>query len=104
MLHELNHWAGAEKRCNRNLSGRFGDSAYAAEELIAELGAAFLCADLGISAEPRADHASYIATWIQVLKNDPRAIFRASALAEKSAGYLHGLQDEDGAELLAIAA
>lgn len=94
LLHELTHWTSAESRCHRRLGVRFGDDAYAAEELVAELGAAFLCADLGVSAEPRADHASYIAGWIKVLKADNRAIFRAAALAEKAAGYLHGLQPD----------
>lgn len=63
-----------------------------AEELVAELGAAFLCADLSVSAEPRDDHASYIASWIRVLRNDNRAVFRAAALAEKAATFLQGLQ------------
>ena len=59
-LHELTHWAGIESRCNRQFGKRFGDDAYAIEELVAELGAAFLCADLGISDAPRADHAQYL--------------------------------------------
>jgi antirestriction protein ArdC len=106
LLHELTHWTGPEKRCNRVMGKRFGDNAYAAEELVAELGAAFLCADLGLSPEPRADHASYIASWIKVLKDDNRAIFRAAALAERAAGFLHGLQDTgdidaDGADAMA---
>jgi antirestriction protein ArdC len=98
LLHELTHWTAPEKRCDRTLGKRFGDAAYAAEELVAELGAAFLCADLGVSAEPRADHASYIASWIKVLKSDNRAIFRAAALAERAVGYLHGLQDAGEAD------
>jgi antirestriction protein ArdC len=56
------------------------------------LGAAFLCADLVITPEPRADHASYIASWLEVLKNDKRAIFTAAAHAQRAADYLHGLQ------------
>jgi len=99
-LHELTHWSGHASRCARDLSGRFGNDAYAAEELVAELGAAFLCADLAISAEPRGDHASYIASWIKVLRNDNRAVFRAAALAEKATGFLHGCQPDR----LAIAA
>ena len=98
LLHELTHWTGHASRCARDLSGRFGNEAYAAEELVAELGAAFLCADLAISAEPREDHASYIASWIKVLRNDNRAIFRAAALAEKAAGFLHGCQPDRLAE------
>ena len=87
-FHELAHWTGAESRLDRS-KGKFGDSAYAFEELVAELSAAYLCADLGISVEPREDHAAYIGHWIKCLKADPRAIFKAAALAEKAAGYLH---------------
>lgn len=92
LLHELTHWTSAEARCNRTLGRRFGDDAYAAEELVAELGAAYLCADLALSNEPRPDHASYLAEWIRVLKADNRAIFTAAALAEKAAEFLHGAQ------------
>ena len=109
LLHELTHWTSAPNRCARELGKRFGDDAYAAEELVAELGAAFLCADLAITNEPRADHASYLASWIRVLKADNRAIFRAASLAEKACGFMHGLQPategaegaDDGAEPLA---
>ena len=69
-FHELVHWTGHESRCARDLSGRFGSAAYAMEELVAELGAAFLSAELGISSEPRNDHASYISSWLNVLKRD----------------------------------
>ncbi|HEV8502959.1 MAG TPA: zincin-like metallopeptidase domain-containing protein [Casimicrobiaceae bacterium] len=94
LLHELTHWTSAPARCDRVLGRRFGDHAYAAEELVAELGAAFLCADLGVTVgEPRADHASYVASWIKVLKSDNRAVFRAAALAERAATYLHELAD-----------
>jgi len=86
--HELTHWAGAEKRLNRLMRARFGDEAYAMEELVAELGAAFLCADLGITHTPRADHASYIAHWLKVLKDDKRAIFTAAAKASEAVAYL----------------
>ena len=92
LLHEMVHWTGVESRCNRELGKRFGDNAYAAEELVAELGAAFLCADLAISSEPREDHASYLASWLETMKADNRAIFRAAALAEKAAGFMHALQ------------
>jgi antirestriction protein ArdC len=110
LLHELTHWTSHETRCPRPLGARFGDDAYAAEELVAELGAAFLCADLGVTNEPRADHASYIASWIRVLKADNRAIFRAASLAEKAATFMHGkqpaseAQDEAEAEPEAMAA
>ena len=64
------------------------------EELVAELGATFLCADLGIEPEPREDHAAYIASWLKVLKDDKRAIFSAASMASKSVEYLHGLQPQ----------
>ena len=64
------------------------------EELVAELGAAFLCADLGITPEVRQDHADYIGTWLKVLKDDKKAIFTAASLASRAATYLHGLQVE----------
>jgi antirestriction protein ArdC len=92
LLHELVHFTGVEARCNRTLGKRFGDMEYAAEELVAEMGAAFLCADLAISAEPRADHADYLAGWIKILKADNRAIFTAAAAAEKAATWLHAQQ------------
>lgn len=77
---------------------KFGDAGYAREELVAELGAAFLCADLGITLEDREDHAAYIGSWLKVLKDDKRAIFTAAAHAQRAADFLHGLQpviDED---------
>lgn len=98
LLHELAHWTSAPTRCNRELGKRFGDNAYAAEELVAELAAAFLCADLGVSAEPRADHASYLASWIGVLKADNRAIFKAASLAEAAAKFLHAAQPAEAGE------
>jgi antirestriction protein ArdC len=95
LLHELTHWTSGPARCDRVLGKRFGDAAYAAEELVAELGAAFLCADLRVTTgEPREDHASYIASWIKLLKDDNRAVFRAAALAERAATYLHDLADK----------
>jgi antirestriction protein ArdC len=92
VLHELTHWTGHPQRLDRDLSTRFGDNAYAMEELVAELGAAFLCADLEITNSPRADHAAYIGNWITVLGSDPRAIFFASARAGAAVDYLTGLQ------------
>ena len=85
--HECGHSTGHEDRLNRQFGKRFGTSAYAFEELVAELTAAFLCADFGISqpAEPRADHASYLAHWLKVLKGDKRAIVTAASQAEKAA-------------------
>ena len=92
LLHELSHWSGHKSRLDRDLSGRFGNEAYAAEELIAELSAAFLCARYSITGELR--HSSYIASWLRVLKNDNKAIFKAAALAQKSADYLAGFAGE----------
>lgn len=86
-LHELTHWTSHESRCDRDLSkGRFGNSEYAFEELVAELGAAFLCNDLGVSG--KLQHAEYIGSWLKVLKNDNTAIFKAAALAQKASDYL----------------
>jgi antirestriction protein ArdC len=90
--HELIHWTGHGDRVGREFGKRFGDTAYAREELVAELGAAFLCADLGITPEPREDHAAYLAHWLGILKEDKRAIFSAARHAQKAVDYLHGLQ------------
>ena len=95
LLHELTHWTRHASRLDREFGRkRWGDAGYAAEELVAELGSAFLCADLGITAEPRDDHSSYLASWLDVLKNDNRAIFTASAHAQRAADFLHGLQQQ----------
>lgn len=95
LLHELTHWTRHETRLNREFGRkRWGDAGYAAEELVAEMGAAFLCADLGITAEPRDDHASYLACWLEILKNDNHAIFTAAAHAQRAADFLHGLQPQ----------
>jgi antirestriction protein ArdC len=95
LCHELVHWSGAKHRLDRDLAGRFGSESYAAEELIAELGAAFLCGDLGITPEPRADHAQYIANWLQLLKTDKKAVFAAASKASEAANWL--LAQESGA-------
>lgn len=92
LLHELIHWTGNEKRCNRDIAGRFGKAAYAREELIAELGSAFLCAELGITKLPRPDHSSYIKSWIKVLREDVTAIFSAASKATTAVCYLSSLQ------------
>ena len=91
LLHELTHWSGHKTRLNRELSERFGSDAYAMEEMIAELGAAFLCGDLGISAEQRPDHAAYIDNWLRILKSDRKAIFTAASAANKAAEFLANL-------------
>jgi len=91
--HESIHWTKHEQRLNRSFdSKRFGDDGYAMEELTAELGAAFLCADLGITPEMMPEHASYLDAWLKVLKADKRAIFTAASHASKAAEYLHSLQ------------
>jgi antirestriction protein ArdC len=86
--HETGHWTSHATRCNRELGKRFGDNAYAVEELIAELTAAFTCAHLGLSSEPRADHSQYIASWLKVLKADKRAIFTAASKAQQAADFM----------------
>jgi antirestriction protein ArdC len=92
LAHETIHWTRHEKRLDRSFGReRWGDEGYATEELVAELGAAYLGADLGIAAEPREDHASYIDNWLKVLRNDKRAIFTAASHAEKAVDYLHTL-------------
>jgi antirestriction protein ArdC len=91
--HELTHWTGAKPRLSRDLSGRFGSEAYAMEELVAELGAAFTLAHLGLAATPRDDHACYIASWLSVLRGDSRAIVTAAGRAQSAADYLVALAD-----------
>ena len=85
-LHELVHWTGAASRLNREKGNKFGSEAYAFEELIAELGSAFLMADLGITGEVQ--HESYIASWLTSLKGDKRYIFKAAAAASKAHRWL----------------
>ena len=88
LFHELTHWSGAKPRLNRELGKRFGDHAYAMEELVAELGSALLCGSLSITPQPRADHAGYIAHWLDVMKADKRAIFSAAAKANEAVTFL----------------
>lgn len=97
LCHELVHWSGAKSRLDRDLANRFGSEAYAVEELIAELGAAFLCADLGITPEPRADHACYIRNWLEVLKSDKKAVFSAASKASEAASWLIAHEKAAGA-------
>ncbi|CDX12101.1 conserved hypothetical protein [Mesorhizobium plurifarium] len=101
LSHELTHWTSAPHRVNRDLSRYAKDcSERAREELIAELGSCFLCADLGIAPElePRPDHASYLGSWLKVLGCDKRAIFSAAAHAQRAVAFLHGLQPEAAEE------
>jgi antirestriction protein ArdC len=90
LVHELVHWSGAKHRLDRDMSGRFGNEAYAAEEPVAEIGAAFLCAELQITQDMRPDHAAYLANWLRILKNDNRAIFAAAARASEATTFLRG--------------
>ena len=89
LSHEATHYSGAKHRLDRDLSGRFGSESYAMEELIAELGAALLCAELGLPTDPRKDHAPYISSWLKVLKNDKRAIFTAAAKAQEAVDWMN---------------
>lgn len=86
--HEHGHWTGHKSRLDRDLVNRFGSEAYAFEELVAELTAAFVGARLGIEPTVREDHASYVKNWIKVLKNDKKAIFTAGSLAQKATDFL----------------
>ena len=96
-FHELGHWTGHASRLDRDLSGRFGSGKYAREELIAEMASAFLCAALGIV--PTVRHADYLGSWLAVLREDNRAIFRAASQASKAADFLLAFrQDETAGE------
>ena len=89
LAHECTHWTKHPTRLDRQFGRkRWGDEGYAMEELVAELGSAFLCAELDLTPETREDHASYIANWLQVLKNDTRAIFTAASHAQRAADFL----------------
>ncbi|WP_082524098.1 ArdC family protein [Methylobacterium sp. Leaf399] len=97
LAHELVHWTGAPHRLARDLTGRFGRRAYAAEELVAELGAAFVLADLGLARTPHPDHAAYLASWLPLLKADPRALATAATAGSRAADYLAALQPQNDA-------
>lgn len=86
-LHELTHWSGHPSRLDRVKGNKFGDESYAFEELVAELGASFLCSDCSI--DGKLQHENYIASWIRVLKSDKKAIFNASSQARKSCEFLN---------------
>jgi antirestriction protein ArdC len=85
-FHEIGHWTGAKHRLDRTFGGRFGDHAYAMEELVAEMSAAFTCASLGIV--PTVRHADYLASWVAVLKSDKRAVVQAASKASKASDYI----------------
>jgi antirestriction protein ArdC len=86
--HEATHATGAEHRLNRDLKPRFAEESYAMEELVAELGAAFLCSTLGLSNEPRKEHAAYLSSWLRVLRQDKRAVFTAASQAQKAIDWM----------------
>lgn len=88
LAHEATHWTGHASRLARDFPGRFGSAAYAGEELVAELGAAFTCASLGFSIEPRLDHARYVAHWLDILKSDTRAVLTAASKAQQAADWM----------------
>ena len=93
LAHELTHWTKHRTRLDRDMGRvKWGDAGYAREELVAELGAAFLCADLGVTPDVRDDHAAYIAIWLKVLKEDKRLIFSAASHAQRAVEFLHALQ------------
>ena len=105
LAHELTHWTKHDRRLARDMGRvRHGDEGYAKEELVAELGSAFLAADIGIVPEVRKDHAAYIQSWLQALKDDKRLIFAAAAHAQRAVDYLHGLQPKQIEEMERAAA
>jgi antirestriction protein ArdC len=98
LAHEMTHWTKHPSRLARVLGRKqWGDEGYAEEELVAELGAAFLCADLELATEPRQENASYIVNWLDVLKNDTRFIFKAAADAQHAADYLRAFSGTEAA-------
>jgi len=99
LAHKCVHWTKHDKRLARDMGRvKWGDEGYAREQLVAELGAAFLCADLDITPEVRADQAAYIQSWLEVLRNDKRFVFSAASQAQRAADYLHGLQPRQAAD------
>jgi len=100
LAHEATHWTAHASRCDRQLGKRFGDEAYAMEELVAELGSAYTMATLKLELTPRTDHAAYINSWLKVLKADKQAIFTAASKAQQAADYLIQ-QSERAAEVAA---
>lgn len=96
LAHEISHWTRHPSRLDRDFGRkRWGDEGYAREELVAELGSAFLSADLGLTPEVRDDHSAYIESWLKALKDDKRAIFQAAAHAQRAVDYLHSLQTNE---------
>jgi antirestriction protein ArdC len=94
LCHECVHWSGAGHRLNREFGKRFGDKSYAFEEIIAELGAAFLCSAFRITNEPRPDHAAYVSSWIDIMNRDSKAVFTAASRAQEAVEYLMATASE----------
>ncbi len=101
-FHELGHWTGHETRLARDLSHSFGSKPYAHEELVAEMASAFVCASLSIT--PTVRHTDYIGSWLEVLREDNRAIFRAASQASKAADFILAFRDAETAETAEAAA
>lgn len=101
LLHELVHWTGHQRRLARTFGQRFGDEAYAAEELVAELGAAFATARLGITNNPRPDHAAYLEHWLRILNADPKALFLVAARAQGAVNHLASYSQTTAEEVAA---
>ena len=101
LLHELVHWTGHQRRLARTFGERFGDTAYAVEELVAELGAAFATARLGITNNPRPDHAAYLDHWLRILNADPKALFLVAAKAQAAVDHLAGYSQPIAEEVAA---
>ena len=95
LLHEIVHWTSHKDRCNRNIKNKYGTKDYAFEELIAELGSAMLCGSLNISTRPREEHAKYLNSWIAKLSENPKAIFSASAKAQKAVNFILDRRNEN---------
>ncbi|MGB7967445.1 MAG: zincin-like metallopeptidase domain-containing protein [Methylocella sp.] len=100
-FHELSHWTGHKSRLDRDLTQRFGDRAYAAEELLAELSETFLCAEFGFDKTIR--HAAYVASWIGLLQHDDRAFFTAASKPQRAADFLRELALKEPLPLDAVA-
>jgi antirestriction protein ArdC len=103
-LHELSHWTGHESRLNRTFGAKFGDKAYAAEEMVAELAAAFLAAEFGIDGALQEQNAAYLSHWAQLLRDEPRAFFQACSKAQEAANFLRGVALREAAEPVLAAA
>ncbi|MCE7073714.1 ssDNA-binding domain-containing protein [Dyadobacter sp. CY327] len=93
LAHELTHWTGPKHRLNRDMGKKYGDKNYALEEVVAEMGSAFLCADWGIADAPRPDHAQYISHWLKAFSDNTKLVIPMASQASKAFEYLHSLQE-----------